>query len=171
MSLDFQAASVQDAMAIFNKVQESKQKSRIPRPVAPTSSVLVPHPMSASTCLTAEVTLDASAAAYITYHEPEPVEEGPAYNEEERPHTEPEPESEGRWAIALYDFQAESEDELTIKENDELWVLDHIHGEGWWTVQLEDQVGFVPGSYVRVCLSLLTLHVMDWTRRFVNGNN
>ncbi|KAF9361355.1 cytoskeletal protein binding protein [Mortierella sp. NVP85] len=146
VSLDFQAASAQDAMAISNKIQGSKQRSRIPRPVAPTSSVLVSHLMSASTCLTAEVSLNASAA-YIAHHEPEPVEEGPAY-EEERPHTEPEPESEGRWAIALYDFQAETEEELTIKENDELWVLDHAHCEGWWTVQLDDQVGFVPASYV-----------------------
>jgi hypothetical protein len=71
----------------------------------------------------------------------------------------------------MYDFQAETEEELTISENDEIWVLDYVSSEEWWRVQRDDQVGIVPASYVRVCLSLSTLNGMDWTRRIVIGSD
>ncbi|KAI1306540.1 cytoskeletal protein binding protein [Mortierella claussenii] len=149
-SFDFQAASKQEAEAIFNKIQESKQKSRISHPTA-AASVSAPSVrdsvVSTSTYQTAQGSPSLSSAS-ATYHQPEPVPEDSDY-EQEQQYIEPEPLCEGRWAIAMYDFQAEAEEELSIRENDELWVTDYVSSEEWWKVQLGDQVGIVPASYVR----------------------
>jgi hypothetical protein len=129
VSLDFQAASKQEAEAIFNEIQISRS--------------LVRHSMLVSTCQTTQGSPNASGA-HVPYHESEPI-----LNDEEQ-YIELGPVCEGRWGIAMYDFQAETEEELTIKENDELWVLDHVSSDGWLVVQLGDQVGIVPASYVRI---------------------
>ncbi|KAF9191117.1 cytoskeletal protein binding protein [Haplosporangium sp. Z 11] len=148
-SFDFQAASKQEAEAIFNKIQDSKQKSRISRP----ASVAVASPpsvrdsvVSTSTYQTAQgsPSITHANAAYAA----EPTHEEPVY-EEEQQYVEPEPVCEGRWAIAMYDFNAETEEELSIRENDEVWVSDYVSSDEWWKCQLGDQVGIVPASYVR----------------------
>ncbi|KAF9360983.1 cytoskeletal protein binding protein [Mortierella sp. AD094] len=150
-SFDFSAATKQEAEAIFNKIQESKQKSRISAP-GPTAAA-IPAPsvrdsvISTSTYQTAQESPHIASAS-ATYQQEAAYDE-PAYQEEEQQYVEPEPVCEGRWAIALYDFQAEAEEELSIKENDELWVIDYVSSEEWWKVQLGDQVGIVPASYVR----------------------
>lgn len=146
-SFDFQASSKPEAEAIFNKIQESKQKARISHVVTPTASIppVRDSVVSASTHHTAQESPTMSAA--------EPVYEEPVYEEEEQQYIEPEPEPvvcEGRWATAMYDFQAEGEEEISIKENDEIWVMDYVSSDEWWRVQLGDLVGIVPATYVRV---------------------
>ncbi|KAG0002828.1 cytoskeletal protein binding protein [Entomortierella chlamydospora] len=155
-SFDFSAATKQEAEAIFNKIQESKQKSRISAPGATAAAASIPpvrdSVVSTSTYQTAQESPHIASAS-ATYQQEaaydEPAYDEPAYQEEEQQYVEPEPLCEGRWAIALYDFQAEAEEELSIKENDELWVTDYVSSEEWWKVQLGDQVGIVPASYVR----------------------
>ncbi|KAF8924998.1 cytoskeletal protein binding protein [Dissophora ornata] len=149
-SFDFQAASKQEAEAIFNKIQESKQKSRISQPSAAAPSIISVRDsvVSTSTYQTAQGSPNFSEAS-ASYQHPEPVEEEPVYEEEQQQFIEPEPVCEGRWAVALYDFHAETEEELSIKENDEIWVSDYVSSEEWWKVQLDDQVGIVPASYIR----------------------
>lgn len=56
---------------------------------------------------------------------------------------------------ALYDYKAQSEDELTFKEDDVLYILDKEEDPDWWKAQLKtaslDQVGpvgLVPANYV-----------------------
>ena len=50
-------------------------------------------------------------------------------------------------AMALYAFQAETDNELTINEGDELLVLGAAEGD-WLMVQCRGKQGLVPAAYV-----------------------
>nr|XP_004671146.2 spectrin alpha chain, erythrocytic 1 isoform X2 [Jaculus jaculus] len=50
--------------------------------------------------------------------------------------------------IALYDFQARSRREVSMKKNDVLILLSSINKD-WWKVEADDHQGFVPAVYVR----------------------
>ncbi|EPQ17489.1 Spectrin alpha chain, erythrocyte [Myotis brandtii] len=50
--------------------------------------------------------------------------------------------------VALYDFQARSNREVTMKKDDVLTLLSSINKD-WWKVEHEDHQGFVPAVYVR----------------------
>ncbi|KAM7054281.1 spectrin alpha chain, erythrocytic 1 isoform 1-T1 [Molossus nigricans] len=52
------------------------------------------------------------------------------------------------WVKALYDFQARSNREVTMKKGDVLILLNSINKD-WWKVGAEDHQGFVPAVYVR----------------------
>jgi actin cytoskeleton-regulatory complex protein SLA1 len=57
---------------------------------------------------------------------------------------------EGLEAVALYDFQAQGDDELTVAEGDALWIIEQ-DGDEWWKCRnLEGNEGVVPASYVEV---------------------
>ncbi|XP_075396529.1 spectrin alpha chain, erythrocytic 1 isoform X1 [Tenrec ecaudatus] len=50
--------------------------------------------------------------------------------------------------VALYDFQARSPREVTMKKGDVLTLLSSINKD-WWKVEADDHQGFVPAVYVR----------------------
>ncbi|XP_037681556.1 spectrin alpha chain, erythrocytic 1 [Choloepus didactylus] len=50
--------------------------------------------------------------------------------------------------MALYDFQARSPREVTMKKDDVLFLLSSINKD-WWKVETDDHQGFVPAVYVR----------------------
>ncbi|XP_007530647.2 spectrin alpha chain, erythrocytic 1 [Erinaceus europaeus] len=50
--------------------------------------------------------------------------------------------------VALYDFQARSPREVTMKKDDVLTLLSSINKD-WWKVAADDHQGFVPAIYVR----------------------
>ncbi|XP_077012693.1 spectrin alpha chain, erythrocytic 1 [Tamandua tetradactyla] len=50
--------------------------------------------------------------------------------------------------VALYDFQARSPREVTMKKDDVLILLSSINKD-WWKVEADDQQGFVPAVYVK----------------------
>ncbi|XP_022415241.2 spectrin alpha chain, erythrocytic 1 isoform X1 [Delphinapterus leucas] len=50
--------------------------------------------------------------------------------------------------VALYDFQALSPREVTMKKDDILTLLSSINKD-WWKVEADDHQGFVPAVYVR----------------------
>ncbi|EJT97499.1 hypothetical protein DACRYDRAFT_119198 [Dacryopinax primogenitus] len=59
--------------------------------------------------------------------------------------------TEGESAIATYDFEAQSEDELTVREGDALVVVDRVSSEDWWKCRNDrGQEGVVPRSYVEL---------------------
>ncbi|XP_066111276.1 spectrin alpha chain, erythrocytic 1 [Saccopteryx bilineata] len=50
--------------------------------------------------------------------------------------------------VALYDFQARSNREVTMKKDDVLILLSSINKD-WWKVEADEHQGFVPAVYVR----------------------
>jgi actin cytoskeleton-regulatory complex protein SLA1 len=58
--------------------------------------------------------------------------------------------NEGLEAVALYDFQAQGEDELSVTEGDTLWIIEQ-EGDEWWKCRnVNGSDGVVPASYVEV---------------------
>lgn len=59
------------------------------------------------------------------------------------------------WAIALYDYEATCEDEITFNEGEVLEVLRKIvHDDvddGWWEGRINNQVGLFPSLVVEEC--------------------
>jgi actin cytoskeleton-regulatory complex protein SLA1 len=79
--------------------------------------------------------------------EDDEVEEGFPQMEQENDDSE---ETAGETATALYDFAADGEDELSVKEGERLLVLER-DGDEWWKCQNTDGVeGVVPASYLEV---------------------
>lgn len=67
--------------------------------------------------------------------------------------TEPEDTGYTEVTVALYDFDADGEDELTVKENDKLVVVEKGPDEGWWKCRnARGQVGVVPSAYLQVTI-------------------
>ena len=53
--------------------------------------------------------------------------------------------------IALYDFEAQQDGDLTIKKGDRVKLLDK--GKGWWKGELDGKVGLFPHNYVKLVAS------------------
>ncbi|EDQ88359.1 uncharacterized protein MONBRDRAFT_37542 [Monosiga brevicollis MX1] len=94
-------------------------------------------------------------------YEPEPE---PAYEPEPEPAYEPEQAQDGAYeaepesvyaedlglrAVALYDYQAQEEGELTFDPDDIITNIDQID-EGWWQGAFNGQFGLFPANYVQL---------------------
>lgn len=53
--------------------------------------------------------------------------------------------------IAIYDYQADKDDELTFTENSVIYVLKK-NDDGWYEGVLNGQTGLFPGNYVEPCI-------------------
>jgi len=61
-------------------------------------------------------------------------------------------------ATALYDFEAQGEDELTIVDGEDLTVVER-ENDDWWTVRnASGQQGVVPAQYVEVSRAVEIAH-------------
>ena len=83
-----------------------------------------------------------------------PEEIAPVHPRLESYETEPEvtsPEGDGHSALAIYDFDADGEDELTVKEGEKLVVIDKEGSDEWWKCRnARGEEGVVPASYIEV---------------------
>src|SRR5207249_1013258 len=52
--------------------------------------------------------------------------------------------------IALYDFDAQGDDEISISEGDKLWIIDDFSSKYWWKCRRGTEEGVVPSSYIEV---------------------
>lgn len=81
-----------------------------------------------------------------TYEETkEPAGDGDAPAEEEGV----EYAEESVTAVALYDYEATNETELSFKEGDILTITER-DGSGWWYAEIDGRVGFTPANYLQV---------------------
>jgi hypothetical protein len=58
--------------------------------------------------------------------------------------------SSGEPATVLYDFDAQGEDELNVKENDNVTVVDKENDEWWLVRNSRGQEGVVPAQYIQI---------------------
>uniref|UniRef100_A0A672PPE2 SH3 domain-containing protein n=1 Tax=Sinocyclocheilus grahami TaxID=75366 RepID=A0A672PPE2_SINGR len=56
------------------------------------------------------------------------------------------------WAVALYDFTAETEEDLPFQQGDRILVTAHIDDE-WWSGRINDREGFFPKAFVEIASS------------------
>jgi hypothetical protein len=108
-TLDFQASSKSEAKAIIAKIRSSKQASTAFE--SATAAAAKPLPTSLPQQAPAQ------KEAYEDAYEQQPQEEEPQY--EEQPE---EPPCEPRWAIVLYSFEAQGEDEISVNEEDQVLI-------------------------------------------------
>ena len=52
--------------------------------------------------------------------------------------------------VAVYDYYADKDDELSFQENSIIYVL-RKNDDGWWEGVLDGITGLFPGNYVESC--------------------
>ncbi|KAF9481963.1 hypothetical protein BDN70DRAFT_829987 [Pholiota conissans] len=168
-SLHFHAGSKDNADAIMAKLESSKALS------SPSSSPLSPpaaseptkkasvHFSSASPVIIPEPDEEIEDEELVEDEEPHEVEEAPVPQRQHYaapprvpPATPPvvasaahhDEEEEGEEAVALYDFTADGDDELSVVEGERLAVLEK-DGDEWWKCRnAKGKEGVVPASYL-----------------------
>lgn len=53
------------------------------------------------------------------------------------------------WAVALYDFTAETEEDLPFQQGERILVTAHIDDE-WWSGRVNGREGFFPKAFVQI---------------------
>ncbi|KAI0329972.1 SH3-domain-containing protein [Cubamyces sp. BRFM 1775] len=66
-----------------------------------------------------------------------------------RAQQEPEPEEEGEWAEALYDYHSEDPGDLDLQEGVRVLITEKT-SDDWWTGEIDGQRGLVPAAYVKL---------------------
>ncbi|KAI8879312.1 hypothetical protein K501DRAFT_297120 [Backusella circina FSU 941] len=150
--LNLQAASKSEAKAILAKITESTRAAQSasthinnatpaspPVQISPQPPVLPPMQ---NRQIPPPQPQRATQPPVIEYQQEDEVEE--EEEEEEGANCIP------KWGISIYNFQAEGGDELSVEENEQLYVLNYERTDGWWRVQKVDGlVGLVPSAYVQ----------------------
>ncbi|THH29133.1 hypothetical protein EUX98_g5055 [Antrodiella citrinella] len=161
ISLHFHASSKDVPEEITTKLESSRALSSAPAPAPtihtspspPPALLQVSEPIERPRSSTKSVHFDAAEPLIIPA--PDQLDDV----EDEEPEPEPEPthvqedeplDLSGDPAVVLYDFTADGEDELSVKEGEALIVLERDSDE-WWKVQNGDGLeGVVPASYVEL---------------------
>lgn len=133
--LDLQASSKSEAKAILVKISDSTRAAQM---------------SNTHLNLQNQKQIAAPAAAIppvtSSYAPSPPLQAQPQQYEDE----EEESNCVPKWGISIYSFNAEGGDELSVEENEQIYVLDYERTDGWWRVQKVDgDVGLVPSSYVQ----------------------
>ncbi|KAF8974749.1 hypothetical protein BDZ97DRAFT_2053254 [Flammula alnicola] len=156
ISLHFHAGSKENADNILAKLQASKALSTPDEQQSP--QTLPPPDTSDRVAKKASVHFSSSSPVIIpTSKEEEEEEEEEEAEEdvEEQPYHAPqshvtpkETEPAAEMALALYDFAADGEDELSVMEGERLTVLEK-DGDEWWKCRnSKGKEGVVPASYL-----------------------
>lgn len=121
---DFQTASQSEARGILAKIESSKTASNAAVGLA------LPSPAAAMSTITSPVSV----------HAPSPAVENPTTT----------PACEPKWAIALFPFKPESNEETHLEEHEQVLITDYVGSTDWWTVEHKDgTAGIVPANYVK----------------------
>ncbi|KAL4254548.1 Bridging integrator 3/RVS161-like protein [Abortiporus biennis] len=110
-------------------VSNSSFSKKMPPP-GPPSLAAPPPPYSAST---------ASSAAAATKRAPPPP-----------PPLKPKPKPAAEIVVALYDFDAQADGDLSFRAGDRIEIVEKSDStDDWWTGKLNGQQGVFPGNYVQ----------------------
>ncbi|KAJ7047396.1 hypothetical protein C8F04DRAFT_1058665 [Mycena alexandri] len=138
INLHFSVGSKDNADAIVSKLESSKQLSAPSPSSSPAPESSGPPPRGSSPPKAVHFAPESPTVIPISDEEEEaqPVEEEEAEEEE------------GDMATALYPFNADAEDELSVAEGERLLVLER-DGDEWWKCRnSEGREGVVPASYL-----------------------
>ncbi|KAJ8456921.1 hypothetical protein ONZ51_g11835 [Trametes cubensis] len=98
--------------------------------------------------------IEQEAAAPATPPPPSPPPPPPAPPAPPAPaHHEPEPAAEedlGSWAIALYDYDAGEDNEISFKEGDRITHIEAASEDWWQGTDPHGNVGLFPANYVEL---------------------
>jgi hypothetical protein len=132
--LDLQASSKSEAKAVLVKIADSLKAAQM-----------------SNTHINNNVQVQRAAPApAIIPVQPSPIQHHQQPEEPEQEEEEEESNCVPKWGISIYSFQAEGGDELSVEENEQIYVLDYERTDGWWRVQKVDgDIGLVPSSYVQ----------------------
>lgn len=164
-NLKFVMGSKGDVEEVWKKIEVSQEKAHAANAepdedqeeIAPAAAnIPAPHPVtqSARTTPSAPIPPPAPPAPPATSILP-PPSRATAVSKPPPAPSAPTPASNGAVAgeedaIALYDFEAQGDDELTVAENEAL-ILVEKETDDWWKVRnASGQEGVVPASYVEV---------------------
>lgn len=131
--LDLQASSKSEAKAILVKISDSTRIAQ-----------------QSATHLTQQQKQMAAPATPIMIGAPAVSAPPPAVIQYQPEEEEEESNCVPKWGISIYSFTAEGGDELSVEENEQIYVLDYERTDGWWRIQKVDgETGLVPSSYVQ----------------------
>ncbi|OAD07595.1 hypothetical protein MUCCIDRAFT_130893, partial [Mucor lusitanicus CBS 277.49] len=129
---DFQTASQSEAKGILAKIESSKTASN----AAVGSALPSPAVMAASTLP-------------VSVHTPSPAP-APAPANDEPATANPTPACEPKWAIALFPFKPEADEETYLEEHEQVLITDYVGSTDWWAIEHKDGTsGIVPANYVK----------------------
>ncbi|CCF49813.1 hypothetical protein NDA11_004326 [Ustilago hordei] len=161
-NLDFHCGSKDAANEIVRKIEASKANALTAAAAPPASPAAPP---AAPAVATAGVPLPpppppappAPPAAASTLPPPSrtagavlppPIRKTVSFQSQQEAAAAAEPEETVEHGIAMYDFEAQGDDELTVAENEHLIILEK-ENDDWWKVRNDaGQEGVVPASYV-----------------------
>lgn len=69
--------------------------------------------------------------------------------DEEAPRVPPRRPAKGVYALVMYDFPGEDDDELPLREGQKVRVT-RQHESGWWTGEIGGKIGIFPATYVKL---------------------
>lgn len=135
---DFQTASQSEAKGILAKIESSKSAA---------AGLAIP-PSLAVAMATSPVSVHSAIAT------PSPAPQPPVTStfvpETTAPTHDHEPACESRWAIALFAFKPESDEETYLTEHEQVLITDYVGSTDWWTIEHKDgTAGIVPANYVK----------------------
>ncbi|KAJ7179165.1 hypothetical protein C8R46DRAFT_1072719 [Mycena filopes] len=137
INLHFSVGSKDNSDAIVSKLESSKQLSAPSPSSSPAPGSSSPPPRGSSPPKAVHFAPESPTVIPISDEE-----------EEAQPAEEEEAEEEGDMATALYPFNADAEDELSVAEGERLLVLER-DGDEWWKCRnSEGREGVVPASYL-----------------------
>ncbi|KAI0796812.1 hypothetical protein C8Q75DRAFT_802490 [Abortiporus biennis] len=156
INLHFNAGSKDVAEAIHTKLESSRAIATSSS--TPSSSQAPPvaeEPIERPRSVVKSVHFDSASPVVIPAEEEQEEPEEPPEEEESEPdHTYNESgvlhSEDGDSAVALYDFTADGEDELTVHEGEPLIVLERDTDEWWKCRNADGAEGVVPASYIEV---------------------
>ncbi|KAI9311807.1 hypothetical protein BX666DRAFT_1992646 [Dichotomocladium elegans] len=137
--LDLQASSKSEAKAILVKITDSRTiaqraATRVADGPSPTNTGASGIPTSVPSISPRSITPPPETA-------PAPASAGISSPSSSKP----------QWGTILYTFDAEGGEEISVRENEQVYILESARGDGWWRVQKTSGAeGLVPETYVQL---------------------